>query len=189
MVLGGELIAIGPSGRFMLLLYSRRRDVRLVRKFLLLSRGARGDAASTAVETDVADVADHRLLVYVVDDVHIYIVHAAVVEKVSARPVATRVTVANIAEAVIDSTVEADLRTPVSGIEHVGAVTPTPVAGRPQQTDLWRFYPRTRNPVIPAIVGVTPVTRRPNVSIARTNRLRVNRQHGRCDVHRQRNLR
>ena len=121
MIRGGELIAIGACFRFMLLLCRYRRNVALVRKFLLLSCRPRSDSTFAAVKAHMADVADHRLLIHVVDDVHVHVVHAAVVEKMPTCPITACVSVADIAKAVVDSTVEADLRSPVAGVPHVGA--------------------------------------------------------------------
>jgi hypothetical protein len=89
-------------------------------------------AARTAVVTDAVhrDIIDDRLVVDVdVGDVHI--INGTVVEEVTTIPIPAAVSCAKVAEAVINATVETDVRTPVAGMPHINTFTPAPVTRRP----------------------------------------------------------
>jgi len=75
---------------------------------------------------------DDIVLVDVVDDIDIHIVYVAVVIEVISLPVAAEVAEADVAEAVIDAAVEADVRSPVTTVEHVVAAVVSPVGWGPK---------------------------------------------------------
>jgi hypothetical protein len=109
------------------------------------------------------------------------IVHRPVVVKGSTIPVATLVALSTVTKAVVDASVETDLRSPVAIVEHVSAIIPAPVAGGPEQARFGGFHPRAWHPVI-AFVAVGPIARRPDVALSRRHRLRVDGERGGSDV-------
>src|SRR5579859_1731017 len=80
------------------------------------------------------DVVDDGLIVSVVDDVDVDVVDGRVVLESIAGPAATVVTLADVAEAVVDAAVEADVRPPVAGVERVRTAGESPEARRPEQS-------------------------------------------------------
>src|ERR1700677_2742487 len=123
------------------------------------------------------------------NDVHVYVVHARVIEKVPVGPAPAEVSSADVAEAVVDAAVEADFRSPVARVPEIRAIGPTPIARGPEQTNRRRFDPRARYPKISAVVAVAPIAWRPDVAVAGANGLRVNREDWRSDRHRKNDLR
>jgi hypothetical protein len=87
--------------------------------------------------------------------------HGSVVGKVTAAPFAADKADAAVAEAVVHATVVANVRPPVTSVEEVHAVLPTPVGRSPQVTGLGRGNPRSGNPVV-AVIAVGPVTGGPH---------------------------
>ncbi len=132
--------------------------------------GSNINAAATTVVADavydpaaVANiVVDHVVAVDVMDDVDVDVGHSAVVVEVMILPVAAEVADTDVAEAVVDAAVEADVGPPVAVMEGVTAAVVTPVRRRPEGTVVGRWAPRAGDPVITG-VGVTPVTGRPEV--------------------------
>src|ERR1700733_11632982 len=130
--------------------------------------GTRVDAAAAAIEADAIHftVVDYRAVVDVVYVVDVDVVDAAIVEKVAAAPVAAF-------EA--ETAIEADVRTPVTGVPEISAVAPAPITGSPEKSDAGCDDPGAGNPEI-AVGAIGPISGRPNISIARAHRLRVHRQ-------------
>src|SRR5881394_1765857 len=87
--------------------------------------------------------------------------HGRVIAEGIAHPFTAIVAAPSVAEAVIDSTIEADRRAPVAVVEDVKAVAVAPVTGRPQQPDTRRSDPDARDPVITEWT-IGPVARGPN---------------------------
>src|ERR1700751_1357219 len=100
------------------------------------------------------------------------------VEEVSTAPVAALISDSEIAEAVIDAAVETYVRSPIARVPDIDAITPTPVARSPQHSHSWGNHPCAGHPVV-TVLSPGPVTRRPDIVGARTNRLRVHRDHRR----------
>src|ERR1700722_2676748 len=89
------------------------RHMRSPRHCFLLRRGPLRSSTRPAVIGDpIHCFVNHRFVVHVVDVNYIYVRDGTVVEKVSPVPTSAHKANAKVAEAVIDSTVEADLRTP-----------------------------------------------------------------------------
>jgi len=109
----------------------------------------------------------------VVNYMHVYVVHARVIEKVTVGPAAAEVSGADVSESVVDTAVETDFWAPIASVPEIGAVGPAPVTGRPKQTNRRRFNPCAGNPEISAVVAIAPVTGRPDVALAGANGLRV----------------
>src|SRR5208282_1004657 len=126
------LLRVG-SGRLRMLSLSRyRRDMSITRRSLLITCRTRADSTVAAVVTDVAlVVVPHRGVVNVVNVADVYVAHGTVIEKVSAVPTAAFKACTEIAEAVIDSAVEAHVRTPVAVIEDKSVAAPAPIGRSP----------------------------------------------------------
>src|SRR5262245_2923109 len=139
------------------------------------------DATMSAVVADAVDgVVIHDGLVVNVNIGDGHVVHAAVVIEPAVTPIATFITIAEVSESVVYAAVEADVRPPVSGMPDVEAVTPSPVARRPEIARFRREHPGARHPVV-AVGTVSPVAGSPDIAIAWASRLHVNRQRRRAD--------
>jgi len=132
-------------------------------------------SARSAVEAH-ASAAPVVLSVWaVVDVVHISDVHVvvgAVVVEMPAAPVAALIAKADVAKAVIDATVVADVRAPVATVKPVMVMPVTPVAGRPECPLIGSLHPHAGHPVITGW-SPCPVAGRPQVAVAGSLRLVV----------------
>jgi len=102
---------------------------------LLGCSGLRSDATGAAIVADVVHgggVVDYGLVVSVVDDGGVHVGHGAVVVEDPAIPVAAVVAVAAVTVAVVYAAVEADVLTPVAGVEGIDIAAPTPIARSPE---------------------------------------------------------
>ena len=139
------------------------------------------DSAIAAVEAHVVDI----LVIHgrVVDVVHlgdVHIQHRAVVKKVPAVPASAFKSQTEIAKPVIDPAIETYVWAPVTLVENKPLTAPSPPARSPQEPDLGSKYPRSRNPVVIAkVVVVSPVSWSPEIAVAGTNRLVINRNRRR----------
>src|SRR6266567_7902883 len=140
----------------------------------LLGGWLRRRAASAAVKAHAGDarILRHGLAVRGTDDVHVDVGYRRVVIEGPAIPVASRVSDTEIAEAVVDTSVKADVRPPVAGVPDEDGACPSPIARRPQRADVGREHPGPRDPVI-AIGTVGPVARYPDIFRTRTDRLHI----------------
>jgi hypothetical protein len=144
------------------------------------------DATVTAVVADaVANVAivgdvihDHRPVVDVGDVGGIDVGDSTVVIKAVALPVAAVVAGTDIPVAVVNTAVEADMRTPVAMMEAIPATEEAPVGRRPEGAVVGRGAPNAWRVVI-AGVGVRPVAGRPEVVRFGSGRLLVLRKRRR----------
>src|SRR5215475_7127745 len=89
-------------------------------------------------------------------------------------PTAALKSISEISVPIVDSAVEANVRSPISGVPQEGAAAPTPISWRPQISRLRRQHPRARHPVVAVIVVVRPKSWRPDISFAGANRLFIN---------------
>jgi hypothetical protein len=113
-------------------------------------------------------------------------VHASdigVVGKVIAFPATALVTNTPVAKSIIDAPIKTHFWTPVSFMEKERTVSPAPIRWRPKETNLGRFHPRARNPVVAVFIVIGPVTGDPEIAIDRAERLLVNRQRWWAKVH------
>src|SRR5579862_3604954 len=160
--------------------------MRLVRVCLLLRRRTRLDSTRPSVEAGVVDRCVVHYYGLVVDIRHIRhadIRDAAVVVEPSATPFATDEAHSAVAKTVVNAAIEADMRPPIAGMPRVESTAPSPVTGSPKHADRG-YYPRAGDPVVPALVIPGPIARRPHVTGAGANGLRVHGQSGRPDAHR-----
>jgi hypothetical protein len=137
---------------------------------------ARVDPTMPAVVADVVirSVVNDGLVVDVVNVRDIYVIHGAVVIEASVSPISALIADTPIAEAVVDAAVKTDIRAPVAIVPGISVTTPTPIAGRPQQTNLGSHHPRTRHPEV-TFLSIRPVAGRPQIAVSRGHRLRVQR--------------
>src|SRR5215469_13623326 len=186
MIDGRAEAAIAASRFKVLVLFRSHGDVTFAFGAYFLTIGSGVESAGTAVVTDAGDVrvvVDDRRVIGVVNDVDVYVGHGAVVVVIPAAPVTSEEADACVAEAVVNSAVEADGRAPVASVPHVEAFVPTPIAWGPEEAGFRRNHPRARNPeVVLVLVFVSPVARGPDVAWARANRLCVNGQNRGADA-------
>ncbi len=177
--------AIRACHLLMLSLRRRWSKVPLSQGRFLRSIGMGFDSAMATVIADAiySDVVHYCPVVNVVDLSHVHAIDGAVVIKISTVPVSAFIAVTVVAVTVVDATIKADLRAPVSGMPEVGVSSPSPVAGRPQKTDLGSQHPRARHPKI-AIGTIGPITWSPDVTGTRAPRLFINWQRRWSDCHR-----
>jgi hypothetical protein len=133
-ILPGEEPAILARCLDVLPLHRRRLYVTLSGDRLLLWRGPRRGTPVAAVEADIVDsVIHHHRLIIDVGNVHVFdVVDRAVVEEVAVIPAAAQIAFTGVTETVIDSAVESDFASPVTGMEEISPVYPTPIGWRPE---------------------------------------------------------
>jgi len=106
-------------------------------------------SAASSVVADARVIYDrHVLFIHVVYHRNVHIGYGAVIVEPPAVPVAAIVAAAGVSEAVIDTAVETDVRSPISPMQTVAASAETPVGRSPERADVRRHHPRARNPVI-----------------------------------------
>src|SRR5271156_2900099 len=157
-------------------LRGHRWDVSLTCGPLLFCVGASFHSAVAPVVTHSVVDLGHSRLIHIVDDGHIHVGHRAVVVKMIVVPTPAFIAVAEVPKAIADAAVETYRRAPIPFMEKECAPAPAPVSRSPEVAHLWRFHPRSRNPVISTIIGVRPISRRPDVAVARANWLFVHWQ-------------
>ncbi|AOB39933.1 hypothetical protein BBB43_14720 [Bordetella parapertussis] len=173
-----ELGAVTAGLAGVVALHVGGRRVALARGGHLARVGAPLDAARSAVVADAAPVDvldDHPAFVDVGDARDVHIGDGAVVIEAVAVPVAAYVAEADVAIAVVDAAVKADVRTPIAAPPPVVAGIVGPVARRPQRARVGRQHPDAGHPVEPQGVE-RPIARHPDVAVARHGRLLVDRQ-------------
>ena len=142
-----------------------------------LRRGTPLHSTRTAIECNVGFVINDHCTVHVdVGDVNgVYVHDRGVVKEMAFAPFAAAEALAAVAKSIVDSTVEADMRAPVTAVPNVEAVVPSPIPGSPQQARFGHFYPGAGHPVIAIVVIPGPISGSPHKAFAGTNRLLVNR--------------
>jgi hypothetical protein len=169
----------------MITLQRRRLEVMVTFRSKLMSSRSRLDTARS-VERHVHVIVDDGPVIYV-GDVNTTHVHGrTVIEERTTAPVTTLESNTTIAEAVIHTAVEANVRAPVATVPGVHAAGPAPVTRCPKQSGVRRQHPRARHPVI-TVVTVGPISGCPHVARPRQRRLHIHRKHRRCDVDRHTN--
>lgn len=180
MVDGGTQLAIRARCLDLPVLRGHRPKVAAAHGGLFLGCWPGNHAPSAAVEADAADGAKfivHAFVVDVVDHGDVHIGYVAVVEEMIVIPMATEVTVAKVAKAVVNSAIEADDWSPIAGVEEVAIRAPSPVAGSPEEAYLGRIYPCAGNPVVIADGGIPgPIPGCPKVIRPGANGLGIHRQ-------------
>src|SRR5580692_2177885 len=124
---------------------------------------------------------DRAVLVHIGDVYASEVSYSPVVGEHSTTPLASDETDAAEAEAVVNATVEPNMRSPVAAVPAVHSAFITPVAGRPQQASDGRLRPHAGNPEI-ARIPVGPVAGSPEITRRRQRRLFIHRQNRRSNV-------
>src|SRR5215469_17509669 len=115
-ILRGEVLAIPAGHVFMLALRGQRRGVFFSREGFFLRAGMRLDAALAAIERDMILVHYNGLRVDVGHAGDADVGDRAVVEERAAAPFAADKSDATVAESIVDATVKADVRPPISRV-------------------------------------------------------------------------
>jgi len=130
----------------------------------------------------------------VVHDSHVVHVHVGgveagseagvggVVEEVPAAPLAADEAGAEVAEAVVNAAIEANMGAPITAMEDVEAVFPAPIRGRPEIAGRGCEDPGAGDPVIAAVISIGPVAWRPDVAIAGDDGLNVDGKRRRSNA-------
>jgi hypothetical protein len=100
------------------------------------------------------------VVVYIANDRGIHIVDGAVVVERTSVPIAALIAAAPITEAVIDTAIVANVRTPIAVAPEIAPANERPIRRRPERADVRSNDPCSRNPVITA-GSVSPVTGSP----------------------------
>ncbi len=153
-IAGGGFVELGLSGNPGSVALAAGGDLLRTRRDV--------DAAAAAVIADavlrtgvVVDVVHDDWAVVVVADVA-GVGDGAVVVKVVTMPVAAEVADADVAEAVVNAAIEADVGAPVAAMEEVTVVVVPPVGRGPESAVVGRLDPGSGNPVI-AVIAPGPV--------------------------------
>ena len=181
MVHAGKLSSIGAGSTLILHLYGHGRYVLLTHPRQFRSPCPHLHSARSAVEAHTGTAAGfaHRVVIDVMHHGDVDVVYRAVVVEVTAAPVAALVAEADVAKAVVDAAVIADVLAPVARIKPIMVMPVAPVAGRPQSTLVRSLHPRSGNPVV-AGWSPGPVAGRPEITIVGSRRLIVVGQRRRC---------
>ena len=117
-----QLRALRGRHLLMLGLYRGGSHVPLSQHIFLSCGRPDPDASMTSVVADPVnrDIVDYPGVVGIVNVRYIHMVHRAVVIELPVAPIATVIAIAGIAITVIDTAVEPDLRTPVTGVPDIG---------------------------------------------------------------------
>ena len=175
MVCAGKLRPVGTGDVLILDLCPHGRGMSLMASRQLRGSGAHLQSTRSAVEAHpgaAAVVSADAAVVDVMHHVYFHSVDRAVVVEVPAAPVAALVPDADIAKAVIDAAIEADVRTPVATVKAITVIVVAPVAGRPERTLVGSLHPSAGNPIIAALTPA-PVAGRPQIAVAGRRRLVV----------------
>jgi len=152
-----------------------RGQVPLTEDGIILWTGACLDAAWASVVAD--SIHDPDVNSFVVDIANIDDVYArdrAIVEEPVALPSSAGIANAEITEAVNDSAVKTDLRSPITLMEKIDAVVPSPIGRSPEVTGLGSQDPRAGHPVVVVVIVVPcPISWSPNVAFSGAQRLLV----------------
>ena len=167
------LLGVIAGSPRMLSLSGCRPNMCLMSSSLFSSGGVRVDSAVTTVVADVV----HRALVHprvvnVVDVVGVHVIQRRVVEKMPVVPSSTFITSTEVTEAIVDPTIEAYGRAPIAFIEKKSVAAPTPIARSPEVPGFRSHQPCARHPIVVGAVP-SPVSRRPEIAVARADRLRI----------------
>ena len=141
---------------------------------------ARAAVVANPIHGDVID--DSPVDVGRVNDGGVDVGHCGVVGKDPVIPVSADVIDTPVTVAIVNPAVEAYVRTPVSGMPEIRAALITPITRRPQKPDGRGFDPRAGHPIV-AIRAISPIAGRPDLARTGANRLRIDRQDRRADVH------
>ena len=179
----GQLTAIPLGSLKVLLLQLRGLDVTLAIGLYLVAAWADWNAAVAAVKADAVVVIVHDGYVVRVDVVNAgsaEVADAGVVEEAIATPLAALEARAKVAEAVVDASVEADVRAPVAGVEAVETGIPGPIGRGPEEARFRCHHPGAGDPVV-AFRTIGPIAGSPEEAVAGADGLGIDGEHRWCE--------
>src|SRR5208337_2758675 len=142
---------VGAGSLHLLVLGGHRRNMSLVGgSRFLRCRTRRYSTVSAVVTYVIRRIVNHRGVVNVVNVGDVHVVHRTIVEKLAVVPAPALVALAEVAKAVIDPAIEADLWTPEAFMENESLSSPTPPAWGPEEADLRGQDPGSRHQVVVA---------------------------------------
>ena len=106
---------------------------------------------------------DHIALVHIGDVDIGDVVHSTVVGEIISAPVAALVAHADIAEAIIDAAVKADIASPVAAMEAITPAYESPISGSPESTLIRWLRPGAGHPIV-ATRTPAPISGRPEIT-------------------------
>jgi hypothetical protein len=165
-----KLGGVTPCCLLMLHLSRRRGYMPLPLSRELRRRWLRLNSTGSSVvgDTSYVDIIGHGLVINIGDIGNVYVIDRAIVVKVAATPISAIVTIAGVAESIVNTAVKANAQPPVAGVPPVKSTRKTPIARRPEVTGLRRQRPGSRYPVVVSRVRAPgPVARNPNIARTR----------------------
>jgi hypothetical protein len=129
-----------------------------------------------SVEACVVVVDRDGAVISIVNDGRVHACDSGVVGEVSALPGSAFISSSAVAEAVVDSAVEAYLLAPIAIVETIKSAFIAPIGRSPQHARGRGRDPDARHPVI-TCVAISPIGWLPQISIDGTRRLFIDPQH------------
>src|SRR5579862_517923 len=184
LVHGSALLLVGMGFLKMLVLSRDGSNMSLLRGSFLFRSRPRSDSAVAAVIADVVDGrAIHGRVVDVVNVLDVYIQNRPIIEEMTVIPAAALEASSEITETIVDASIKSNGRPPIPVIEHEAVSTPAPISGRPEKANFGSHNPCAGHPVIVVeIIAPCPVPGCPEISIAGTNGLLIDRQWRRSEA-------
>jgi hypothetical protein len=99
--------------------------------------------------------------------VNVHVIETAVVVEVAAAPIAALIAETEVAEAVVDAAIVADVPSPVPAVKAVAVMPETPVAGSPERALVGSLNPGAGHPVITP-GRPRPIAGRPKIAVTRS---------------------
>ena len=175
MVDGGKLSSVGAGRAFVLHLCTHGCGMRLVQRSQFRGPRTHLDSTRSAVETHTGicpAVPANRAVVHVVYDGDVDVIDRSVVVEVATTPITALVAEADIAKAIVDAAIVADVPAPIAAVKAITVIPKAPVAGGPKCALVGCFNPRTGYPVI-ALRRPGPITGSPDIVVTGSLRLIV----------------
>jgi hypothetical protein len=178
-------LRIASSCVYVLRLSCNSVYVALMSPLLFLWGRPRLNSAASAIKSDMTVIHNRDVLVINIANVnYIDVRNFAVIEEMVSLPTTSPEAIAEISEAIVDTAVESNMRSPPTRMEDIESPIPTPPGRSPEIADLWSLYPCTRYPIVALLVRVPrPVPRGPHVTIAGTQRLLIDWKRRRAKIH------
>jgi len=189
-VYGGKLGAVLAREILVLLLHVGGFNVPVALRCHFTRGRPCAEAPRPAIVADLShrSIVNHRLIVHIPDVNYVDVIYSSVVKESPAPPIAPGIPYACVSESVIDTTVKADMRAPIPRVPGKEPAAPTPKTWSPQESQRRRDHPGAWNPVVAVHGIIGPIAWSPDVTWARAEWLSVDRQGGRPNPNRNREL-
>jgi len=142
----------------------------------LSSYAARAIKASAVINRCIAD--NSAVDISIPYHGSVYTHYRCVVPEPVARPLSANKTIPCITITIVDATVKAYMRPPVTGVKQIHPTVVTPIRWCPVNTGIGRGEPNTWHPIIAVGIIIGPIARLPQITINRAGRLHIYRQFG-----------